>query len=40
MAENEYDPPRIEDRTDIGSALIGTVVLTSLTPSSAAFRPL
>jgi hypothetical protein len=43
MADTKYDPPRIEQRTDIGPGLIGLVPLTSVTPNpnpSAAFRPL
>jgi hypothetical protein len=35
-----YDPPRIEQRTDIGSALIGGPTIGSGVQNSAAFRPL
>jgi hypothetical protein len=38
MAEIKYDPPRIEQRTDIGPAIIGGPAASGQV--SAAFRPL
>jgi hypothetical protein len=37
-----YEPPRIEERTEIGPNLIGGIALlsTNVDGSSAAFRPL
>jgi hypothetical protein len=39
MADTKYDPPRIEQRTDIGPALIGGPTIGSGVAQSAAFRP-